>query len=187
MSKSEPGCPPPAPTGEINEILLLRHGIAEERQPGLPDYGRALTESGRVRTRAVAERLVAMDLACQGICTSPLVRARQTAEIALESGLLLAGGEFEIEDCLVPGADSWSLIQRLGQQSPPSRWLLVGHEPDLGDLAALLIGAQLGSIPLKKAGIALLRIAPGPAQLRLLLGPKQILSQGGRGDHQGIA
>jgi phosphohistidine phosphatase len=53
--------------------------------------------------------------------------------------------------------------------------VLVGHEPDLGDLAARLIGAPSGTITLKKAGVALLSLGSGLAQLRLLAGPKQLL------------
>jgi phosphohistidine phosphatase len=72
---------------------------------------------------------------------------------------------------------------------------MVGHEPDLGDLAARLIGAPAGSIPLRKAGLALLEpeglgdpvtpagqdpaaFSPGPGiwRLRLLLSPRLLLS-----------
>ncbi|MCP9775351.1 histidine phosphatase family protein [Cyanobium sp. WAJ14-Wanaka] len=171
------------------EILLLRHGIAQELQPGLLDHDRALTQPGRLRSRAVVERLIAMELHCQGIFSSSLLRARQTAQIAVEAGLLLPGGQCQIEpglapgaDARAPGADGWALVQRLRQQvccdglALDSRWALVGHEPDLGDLAALLIGAPAGTIPLKKAGIALLQLGPGAAQLRLLMAPRQILA-----------
>ena len=71
------------------------------------------------------------------------------------------------------------------------RLLLVGHEPDLGDLASALIGAPAGAITLRKSGLALLRCgAPGPdgappdrprplASLRLLLTPALLVGGGG--------
>ena len=56
------------------------------------------------------------------------------------------------------------------------RLALVGHEPDLGALAAQLIGAPEGAIALKKAGIALLLLlGPGRGQLKLLMAPRQLL------------
>ncbi|MFM7675423.1 MAG: phosphohistidine phosphatase SixA, partial [Synechococcus sp.] len=59
------------------ELLLLRHGIAEERTPEREDAGRALTLRGERRTRAVLERLGALALGSELMLTSPLVRARQ--------------------------------------------------------------------------------------------------------------
>ena len=56
------------------------------------------------------------------------------------------------------------------------RLALVGHEPDLGALAAQLIGAPEGAIALKKAGIALLLLGPGRGQLKLLMAPRQLLA-----------
>ena len=67
------------------ELLLLRHGIAEEARAGLLDRERALTERGRHRTRAVLERLVALGMTADRVLSSPLLRARQTAEITVAS------------------------------------------------------------------------------------------------------
>lgn len=165
----------PAPQPPL-ELLLLRHGIAEERHPSRPDGERALTDAGRQRTRAVLQRLLALELGCDRLLSSPLVRARQTAELAVAAGLAPA---LELAAALAPGGDPWPALHwpvgvgRLG---------LVGHEPDLGDLAATLIGAPPGSLVLKKAGVALLQLdAPpspgvGGGRLRLLLGPAQLLA-----------
>jgi len=166
------------------DLLLLRHGIAEERGADRPDAERALTDLGRRRTRAVAERLVALGLGSSQAVSSPLVRARQTAEIAAQAGLFGPGGaDFRIDPALAPGGDPVPLIrafQRAASAQSPKpgstqRLVLVGHEPDLGDLAARLIGAPSGTITLKKAGVALLSLGSGLAQLRLLAGPKQLL------------
>ena len=156
------------------ELLLLRHGIAEERGPDQPDAVRALTPAGISRTAAVLARLRRLDLGCELLITSPLVRARQTAELAVDAAL---APDFSVSEALAPAGDPWPLLRW-----PPGvhRLGLVGHEPDLGNLAAALIGATPGSLVLKKAGIALLLIepqAPGPSgQLRLLIGPAQLLT-----------
>ena len=162
------------------ELLLLRHGIAEERCPERVDGERALTAVGRSRTRAVAGRLVQLGLGCDQLVTSPLVRARQTAEIAVAAGLVAQGSPaFRVDAALAPGGDPLPLVaefQRLASaHSRLQRLALVGHEPDLGALAAHLIGASEGAVVLKKAGIALLLLGPGQVQLKLLMAPRQLL------------
>jgi phosphohistidine phosphatase len=177
------------------ELLLLRHGIAEDRRPGVPDAGRQLTAAGRARTRAVLERAVSLGVRADRLLSSPLSRAWQTGEIAVAAGL--APG-IELAQALEPGGDPLPLLpawlaRGAGDGSPapgadardaaPGRLLLVGHEPDLGDLAARLLGAPSGAIALRKAGMALLRLpavpagAPlaGTARLEWLLRPKLLL------------
>jgi len=172
-------------------LLLLRHGIAEDRSEERPDGLRALTPAGRRRTTAVLERVVALGLAVDRLVSSPLVRARQTAELALGAGL---APSLELATALEPGADPLPLLARwlastpkavapqlpgggrpAGEDLPPAAdtpgasplsLALVGHEPDLGDLAARLLGAPSGSIALRKAGLAVL-VLPRSAQVRL--------------------
>lgn len=178
-------------------LLLLRHGIAEERTAAQPDAERALSEAGRRRTQAVLRRAAALGLAVERLISSPLLRARQTAEIALAVGLAPA---LELDAALAPGADPLPLLklwleacaatERLGPASAdPARsspsLALVGHEPDLGELAARLIGARAGSLSLRKAGMAQLVFEPEAAtegepagagwRLRLLLAPRLLL------------
>jgi phosphohistidine phosphatase len=166
------------------QLLLLRHGIAEERRPDRDDEARALTARGRRRSRAVLRRARDLGLSAERMISSPLVRALQTAEIALAVSL---ADRLETDPALAPGADPLPLLRRwlepAGQEAP-SRLLLVGHEPDLGHLAARLIGAPPGSIALRKAGLALLSFAGRPARegqlagvadLRLLLSPRVLL------------
>ncbi|MEB3271628.1 MAG: histidine phosphatase family protein, partial [Synechococcus sp.] len=156
--------------------------IAEERSPTREDASRALTEAGRERTRAVLQRALALGLTADRLSTSPLVRARQTAEIARAVGL---AAELEVSGELAPGGDPFPLIRRwLAAGGAPGRLLLVGHEPDLGLLAARLIGAAPGSLPLRKAGLALLALpvgaaeaVEGSAELRLLLSPRVLLGE----------
>ncbi|MEA5389680.1 phosphohistidine phosphatase SixA [Cyanobium gracile UHCC 0139] len=147
------------------ELLLLRHGIAEERHPDRVDAERELTTAGRTRTRAVLERAASLGLRADRLLSSPLARARQTAEIACEAGL---AGALELAQALEPGGDPLPLLpawlsQAEGGAAAPCRLLLVGHEPDLGLLAARLLGAPPGAIAVRKAGLALLRLPVVPA------------------------
>lgn len=182
------------------ELLLLRHGIAEPRQEGRADAARALTAAGRRRCAAVLERLRQRGLAADRLLSSPLVRARQTAELAVQADLAPA---LELAASLAPGGSplpqlaTWlaSLPSQAGQRP---RLLLVGHEPDLGELASALIGAPAGAIALRKSGLALLRCgapaagaaaaadqAAAPeasrplASLRLLVTPGMLVGGGG--------
>jgi phosphohistidine phosphatase len=174
--------------GRKREVLLLRHGIAEERGEGLDDAQRALTPQGRERAARVIQRLVECDLLCDVVLSSPLVRARQTAELVREFGL---APDLELASALAPLADPLPLLERwLGPVSPRPDWqrlALVGHEPDLSTLAALLIGVPMAAAPhalrLKKAGAALLQWPAKPegslfgtARLSLLLTPKSLLA-----------
>jgi phosphohistidine phosphatase len=200
-----------APSGP--RLLLVRHGIAEDRSEDRPDGLRALTPAGRRRTTAVLERAVALGLAVDRLVSSPLVRARQTAELALGAGL---APSLELATALEPGADPLPLLARWLASTPkpvapqplgggrsadedlpaaadspgalPLSMALVGHEPDLGDLAATLLGAPPGSIALRKAGLALLLLprstqvrpadqaAAGAWRLQLLLTPRVLLA-----------
>jgi phosphohistidine phosphatase len=169
------------------ELLLLRHGIAEERCEGFDDAQRSLTPEGRERTARQLQQLVELDLRCDLVLSSPLVRARQTAELAVAEGL---APELELAAALAPLEDPLPLLERwLGAVCPRPGWrrlALVGHEPDLSTLAALLIGVPMALAPqalqLKKAGAALLHWpAPpagslaGTARLELLLPPRALL------------
>jgi phosphohistidine phosphatase len=156
------------------ELLLLRHGIAADAvaDPALDplqvDGARPLTAAGRRRTAGVLQRLLTLELTCDQLFTSPLLRARQTAELAVQAGLAPALAQAE---ALAPGGDAAAWLQQCsaGQVLDGQRWALVGHEPDLSSLAAGLIGAPAGSLQLKKAGVILLDWSAEQAAARLLL------------------
>ena len=158
------------------ELLLIRHGIAVERGSTATDEERALTSEGRARTRRVLERLERLGLACGPLVSSPLVRARQTAELALERKL---GKSLSFSEALAPSQNPMPLLRELWEE-PWERVGLIGHEPDMGQLASHLLGCQTLGLQLKKAGVALLALdepllEPGSGQLRLLLSPKVLL------------
>ena len=161
-------------------LFILRHGIAVDRsEPGFADdTKRPLTPKGRRQLRQVAASIRAMKLRFDVIFSSPLVRARQTAELVaaelhLEKRLILA-------DELKPGVRPQRLIQKIKVLKPsPENLLLVGHEPDLSELISLLVtGDTVGGFALKKGGLAKLEIeklrAGQCAILAWLLTPAQL-------------
>jgi phosphohistidine phosphatase len=116
------------------EIYLVRHGKAE---PGPGDAARALTSDGRGAIGLVAARLGAMGVRVDRIDHSPLRRAVETAEIL---GRELGGPLSEAPD-LLPGSDVLSVRRRLGAEDPGAI-MLVGHNPFMEDLAALLLAEE---------------------------------------------
>ena len=133
------------------ELYLVRHAIAAERGSEWPDdTKRPLTERGISRFKEAVKGLRRLDIALDEIFTSPLVRARQTAD------LLAAGLEgkppVKVLDGLAPGHTSSAVITQLAKVARRRRVALVGHEPELGELAAQLIGAGR-ALPFKKGGI----------------------------------
>jgi len=133
------------------ELYLVRHASAAERGSEWPDdTRRPLTERGISRFKEGAKGLRRLDVTIDEIFTSPLVRARQTAEI------LAAGLEgkptVKVLEALAPGHTAASVMAHLAKAAKRRRIALVGHEPELGELAAHLIGAGR-ALPFKKGGI----------------------------------
>ena len=133
------------------ELYLVRHAIAAERGEDWPDDDkRPLTARGVARFKECVDGLERLDVAVDEIFTSPLVRARQTAEI-LAAGLP-GTPRVKILDALAPGHAPASVLAQLAKAARRRRIALVGHEPDLGELAAHLIGAGR-ALPFKKGGV----------------------------------
>lgn len=142
-------------------LFLLRHGIAVERgDSAFPeDALRPLTPKGRRQLRKVAAAIRSMELRFDVVWSSPLVRAWQTAEIVAKE-LKLKRSPVAADE-LKPGGDVKRLIQKMAAlRSPPENVLLVGHEPDLGELISLLVsGHAAAGFALKKGGLAKLEVA----------------------------
>ena len=177
------------------ELYLIRHGIAEERSPDLEDEKRELTAKGREKTQKVAKRLYDLGLRFELILTSPLTRAKQTAEILQTCGL---SDRIEESSHLSPEGDfrlwlSW--LEQKQMLTSDTQLALVGHEPDLGQWAEMLIWGQLkpesefaensvdsypAALVLKKAGIIGVNLPKdgsplGRSQLFWLAPPKFLL------------
>ena len=139
------------------QLLIIRHATAVPRgTPDIPDGERPLTGKGTRRFRQAARGLARIVKRPDAILTSPLVRARETADIAAKAWgrskpvntPALAGGNFqELAAVLAPYGDSTVA--------------LVGHEPDLSELLARLIGTPRAErLTFRKGGAALVEV-PG--------------------------
>jgi phosphohistidine phosphatase len=119
-------------------FYIMRHGPAEDRAASGRDFDRSLTPSGRTRVHDVARALRDKDEEPLLIYSSPLVRALQTAEIvAAVTKLTERGGALEVRRELAPDGDEVALVREVIANGR-KRVMLVGHEPDVGDLAAHL-------------------------------------------------
>ena len=140
----------------MTQLYLIRHGIAVDRGSYPIDAERPLTPEGDRKTRKVAKQLAKLEIQFDILFTSPLVRARQTAEILQERGL---ARELHETPTLAPGGEihrwldelSWLQLSHKGDRLC---FGLVGHQPDLGNWAQMLVWGEAGDrIVLKKAGI----------------------------------
>ncbi len=134
-------------------LYIIRHGIAGDPAEYSKDADRALTKEGDRKTRRIAQRLKELSIKFDIILTSPLVRARQTAQILLEEGL---SNKLEEFSTLAPAGDikNWLTWLEITRDRQVKEIAIIGHEPNLSQWAeTLLWGEVKGVIILKKAGI----------------------------------
>jgi len=120
------------------QVFLIRHAEAVHETPALADPHRHLTATGRQQARALGDRLRWHDCIPTHIWSSPLVRAIQTAEL-VASGLQC---EIVVEalPALAPGDNPRDVMTALAAVPAGSIAVLVGHEPGLSAVGALLVG-----------------------------------------------
>ena len=162
------------------KLLLVRHAIAEEAESfilaGGSDAARPLTELGRKKMRKGANRLRRQVEPLQAVVHSPLLRARETAEI-----IARACGDPPLVECAsldyrYPAATAGEWLA----QYPADRLIAaVGHEPQLSQLTGLLLtGVAQNLVVFRKGGAVLLefphQIAAGQGVLLWALTPGQL-------------
>jgi phosphohistidine phosphatase len=155
------------------ELYLIRHGIAAERGDDYPDDSkRPLTNAGIKRLQQEARALDSLGVGFDHIITSPLVRTKQTADV-LAAGLE-SKPPITTSDALAPAGTPAAVLHELGRHMRKARIALVGHEPNIGELAARLIGARV-PLEFKKGGICRIDFdvfpPKGTGQLRWFLPP----------------
>lgn len=155
------------------DIVLMRHGRAIERGTE-PDEQRGLTTDGIKRLGRALPGLRQVVPRIDRVVTSPLLRARQTADMVAE-GYAIPVAEMA---ALSPGGDPREITRWLSRHEGEV-FLLVGHEPDLGRLASwYLTGSSESFLPLKKGAICLIHFegkpAPTKGELRLLFTAGQL-------------
>lgn len=145
------------------ELYIMRHGAAVTRgAEGIGDDAkRPLTPMGKKKMQEIAQGLARLGVEIDWIVTSPLVRAVETAGIIADSRQ--GNVPMDFADALKPGGSAEALISFLAKQPRRKRVLVVGHEPDLSDLAARLIGAGRNAhLAFKKGGCCLIRFGEFP-------------------------
>ena len=145
---------------EMQSLYLVRHAIAFERGQEWPDDAkRSLTHKGAARMREVIDGLLELGVEIDLVITSPLVRAKQTADLMIagwpESPALV------VSPALSPGAAPSAVTDVLSQHTRANGIALVGHEPALGELGAWLIGAR-HPLVFKKSGVARIDVPATP-------------------------
>jgi phosphohistidine phosphatase len=133
------------------ELYLIRHAVAEERGDAWPDdTKRPLTDEGAAKMRKASRGLARLDVSFDVILSSPLVRARQTADIVAAASDVTP--PIVTIESLAPGGSYQALAADLARHVRRRRIALVGHEPGIGELAARLIGSRV-PIAFKKGAV----------------------------------
>ena len=141
-------------------LYIVRHATAEDVGADGGDRERRLTKKGRKAFARLVRRLAEAGMEIDLVATSPLVRARETAEIlAAELGCR----RVEVVDALAPGSDWQALVEWTVQQDA-ARVAWVGHAPCVGRLVALSIGDGSAAIRMQKGAVAAIRLDDGPGQ-----------------------
>lgn len=163
------------------EVCLVRHGPAGQRGPRWPDDSlRPLTPRGKGKMRAAARGLRAL-FEPEVIYTSPLRRARQTAQIIAKA---MGGVEVRVTERLATG-DELELLREL-EWSGAKRILAVGHEPSISDTLSFALTGGTGTAltPFRKGAAALITadepLENGRAALSWFLQPAALRAIGGR-------
>lgn len=124
------------------DLLLWRHAEAAD---GLPDSTRELTERGHKQARKLAQWLLERQPKRLRILCSPTLRTRQTASAFSE--------DFQITPALGPEESVAGILAAIGWPDAGGACLLVGHQPSLGRLAALLLAGQEADWTIKKGAL----------------------------------
>jgi len=152
------------------DLILLRHGKAEDFHAD-GDAARELVERGREQSRMAGRFLKSTSWLPDIVLTSPLMRARQTADEFCQAAGLPSP---VIQGWLASGMVPDQAIKELAGFIDFKRVAIVGHEPDFSNLIEWLLGTAHGGVEVKKGALACLRIHPPSRQalLKFLIPPK---------------
>ncbi len=140
-------------------IYLVRHGVAEDFSSSGRDFDRRLTAEGHDKMARAAEGLAALNVGVDLLVSSPLVRARETAD---DLAVAFPAARREVWDELACGVDDFALTARLEEVAPSESIMLVGHEPDIGELLAYwLTGRTSGFLTRVRKGSVSCLLAAG--------------------------
>lgn len=133
------------------ELYLMRHGIADDSQPGQSDEQRKLTAEGKEKVLSVVRMARRGGLNPSLILSSPYVRAMQTAKLVAE--VVHYEGDIVPCDSLVPHGSPEDVWRELRIHSDERAILVSSHEPILGQLISFVLNSPALQVEVKKAGI----------------------------------
>lgn len=166
------------------DLYLIRHGVAEDPDPVQwpDDKGRPLTADGEKRFRRAARGLKELVPSVSVVLSSSWKRAWQTAEILEKEARWPAPVACE---ALESGHSPAEALQALQPFTGSTAVALVGHEPNMSELAGYLLTGESGQVQIefRKGGVAFLELGdgvprPGAARLVWLLTPKVLRAAG---------
>lgn len=152
-------------------IVLLRHGIAEDKGAGKSDTDRELTSEGRRKMKDVARAIAEIFPEAEAIYSSPLVRAIQTAEAVANA----YGDRLRVQrtDALKPGATPREFRKFFDQISGDFA-IFAGHEPNMTEIMLDLTAIRAPDLSLKKGGFYGVRFEEGGAHLEWMVPPRVV-------------
>ena len=163
------------------QVLIVRHAPAADRgefaRSGKSDDLRPLSENGRKKMAENVRGLQIIVPHIHSIISSPLRRARQTADFLAEA---YPNAQREILQALAPLGSASEILEYLQEHANTTHIIaLVGHEPDLGELVTWLVSGHTDTwLPLKKGSACLLefsaKVEAGEAEFCWMLKPKQL-------------
>jgi phosphohistidine phosphatase len=148
-------------------LYIVRHGEAEPKSSEIPDENRKLTARGRTQASdnlKVAKEIIGRkpDL----ILSSPLLRAKETAEIAKK---IFGLDKFEVDEALEPEVSPFQLYRSLGRHSHFERAVIVSHQPLVSRILSGLLNSSDDHFAFSPGSIAIVEIK------ELNLNPKGVL------------
>jgi phosphohistidine phosphatase len=156
-------------------LYLFRHGIAENAAPGGADSARPLTLKGLEKLKYQAAVLGRSGLQIERLYSSPYVRARQTADM-LSTALRLP---VEEQALLSSGCTFDDLMELFKREGTGSGVLIVGHQPDLGEIVRVLTGSTIRVSTGAMAVVDVARLRRNGGMLRGLYDP-DVMAELGR-------
>jgi phosphohistidine phosphatase len=150
-------------------LIIVRHGIAEDRSEEKPDNERELTAKGQKRMKEIAKRLAKLLPEPDALISSPYVRAVQTALFI--SKAYDGSVTVRTSDALTPGSSPEDFVSLVRSQDFRLMFV-VGHEPNLTRGMCALTGMSGAGLELKKGGIYAVTIEGEEADLEWMLPPR---------------
>jgi len=165
-------------------IYLLRHATAKKRNLlKYPNDDRPLTAQGAIKMRKIAKGISRICPKTDLIISSPLKRSRQTAKILL--GAVDGGKRVKISRDLLPGSAVSKKISLIRKYKSNKNIFLVGHEPDLSQLLAKLLGVNSVPFEFKKGAVALTMLGNGKKCILIdFLSPKVLIRLGAKNGYK---